>query len=253
VSVGADRSDRRRNRSRRLQDRLAQLDIGQRPEHEGSSACPSVQFLLQDHTRSSRYKGDLNSRYPPATARRPISSYDARRPNSPLGRTLSIVVIGAREPCHKHAELRHDASNFVVLKSPLTAHRGDRDRPCEPPPADRLRRFGLTSPLGQRFFISSDNRFLPAAVRRRPCRATEPLPFPAAVFRALAGESRSLSTDTVRACIAATTPARNCPTSLLVGPSASACPRSSPRTSAEGLVRTASLRWLPTNPPPHWM
>jgi hypothetical protein len=130
VSVGADRSDRRRNRSRRLQDRLAQLDIGQRPEHEGSSACPSVQFLLQDHTRSSRYKGDLNSRYPPAMARRPISLYDARRPNSPLGRTLSIVVIGAREPCHKHAELRHDASNFVVLKSPLTAHRGDRDRPC---------------------------------------------------------------------------------------------------------------------------
>ena len=122
MSVGADRSDRRRNRSRRLQDRLAQLDIGQRPEHEGSSACPSVQFLLQDHTRSSRYKGDLNTRYLPATARRPISLYDARRPNSPLGRTLSIVVIGVREPCHKHAELRHDASNFVVLKSPLTAH-----------------------------------------------------------------------------------------------------------------------------------
>jgi hypothetical protein len=48
---------------------------------------------------------------------------------------------------------------------------------------------------------------------------------------------------------AVTTPEPNCPTSLLVGPSASAYPRLSPRTSAGGPVRTASLRWLPTNPP----
>jgi hypothetical protein len=46
----------------------------------------------------------------------------------------------------------------------------------------------------QRFFISSDNRFLPAAVRPPPRRAVETLLFPAAVFRALAGELRSLST-----------------------------------------------------------
>jgi hypothetical protein len=40
----------------------------------------------------------------------------------------------------------------------------------------------------QRFFMSSDDRFLPAAVRPRPRRATEPLPSRAAVFRALAGK-----------------------------------------------------------------
>src|SRR6266851_896715 len=45
----------------------------------------------------------------------------------------------------------------------------------------------------QRFFISSDNRFLPAAVRRRPRRALEPWPLPAAVFRALVGKLRSFS------------------------------------------------------------
>ena len=32
------------------------------------------------------------------------------------GKISSIVVIGAREPVHKHAELRHGASNLVVLK-----------------------------------------------------------------------------------------------------------------------------------------
>jgi hypothetical protein len=48
----------------------------------------------------------------------------------------------------------------------------------------------------QRFFMSSDNRFLPAAVSPRPRRATEPLPSLAAVFRALAGEVRThLSLD----------------------------------------------------------
>jgi hypothetical protein len=45
----------------------------------------------------------------------------------------------------------------------------------------------------QRFFIISDNRFLPAAVRRRPRCAAEPCSFPAVVFRALAGKLRSLS------------------------------------------------------------
>ena len=59
--------------------------------------------------------------------------------------------------------------------------------------ADGYEDLALRLLSAQRFFISSDNRFLPAAVRRRPCRATEPLPLPA-VFRGLAGELRCLST-----------------------------------------------------------
>jgi hypothetical protein len=44
----------------------------------------------------------------------------------------------------------------------------------------------------QRFFIISDNRFLPAAVRRRPRRAAEPWPFPAVWHDTATPQTRSL-------------------------------------------------------------
>jgi hypothetical protein len=54
----------------------------------------------------------LNSHYPPAIARRPITC----RPDRDSGERLRVVIY-AREPCHKLAHLRHDGNNLVVLKS----------------------------------------------------------------------------------------------------------------------------------------
>jgi hypothetical protein len=141
-----------------------------------------------------RREADLNSQYPPATAGSQFG-YTTRADQIPdSGESLSIIFIDAREPGHKHAEPRHGASNLVVLKAPLAAHRGDRNRPFAPPPADRLRRFGLTSSLSPAFLHQlrqslSAGRRETAAMSRYGASAV-----PGAVFRALAGEVRSLST-----------------------------------------------------------
>ena len=127
---------------------------------------------------------------------RPFISYMLPRSHAHFllrGRILSIIFIGVWEPCPRHPCSGMAQAIGRFENRPSRPNRGVIAIGRASRSADGYEDLALRLLSAQRFFISSDNRFLPAAVRPRPRRATEPLSSRAAVFRALAGKLRSLS------------------------------------------------------------